>query len=93
MSRYPFLYLCGVAAGRVTWRRERNLHLPLVHAPGSVVDVTTYNGYRFRIEHARQVPVPALPEGWEGRPDVQVRCRNYQFAVAYFGASEPPKYA
>lgn len=88
MDRYPFVYICGVSSGLRVLRRERNLHLPLAHAEGQVVDVTTYNGYRVQIDNARVLDVPALPSGWHGRPEAQVRCRNYQFAVAYFGA--PP---
>ena len=31
------------------------------------------------------LPIPPLPNGWEGKPDEHVRCKNFQFAVAYFG--------
>ena len=85
MDRYPFIYVCGVAAGPIAERGARNLHLPLRHAPGEVVEQTTYNGYRFRAEHAALVHVPELPDNFGGLPRAHHRCRNFQFAVAMFG--------
>lgn len=88
MDRFPYVYVCGVAGGPKAQRHDRNLHLPLVYAAGEVVDVTTYNGYRVLATDARQLVVPALPSGWEGLSEEHVRCKNYQFAVAFFG--HPP---
>lgn len=87
MDRYPFLYVCGVGAGARSMRRTTNIHLPLRFEAGAVVDATSWNGYRFRAVNAVQLVVPALARGWNGLPDAQTQCRNFQFAVAYFGAS------
>lgn len=89
MDRFPYVYVCGVGAGPLALRRARNLHLPLAHAPGEVVEVTTYNGYRVRARDARRLDIPPLPAGWEGKPEAHVRCKNFQFAVAHFGY--PPR--
>jgi hypothetical protein len=91
MDRYPYLYVCGVAAGSKSGRKEKNLHLPLRYAAGAVVEATTHSGFHFRIENAEKVDVPALPEGWEGKPREHTRCKNFQFAVACFGY--PPRVA
>lgn len=40
------------------------------------------------VENARELPIPALPESWEGRDRETTRCKNFQFGVAYFGYSE-----
>lgn len=85
MDRYPFVYICGVAMGATSDRQANNLHLPLQFEAGSVIELTTYNGYRVRAENARRMPIPSLPDGWQGRPLEQTRCKNYQFGVAYFG--------
>ena len=85
MDRYPYVYICGVGSGPKALRRDRNLHFPLEHAAGEVAEITTYNGYRFRAENARLLPIPPLPSGWQGKSEEHVRCRNFQFAVAYFG--------
>jgi hypothetical protein len=88
MDRYPFVYICGVAMGATSDRQANNLHLALQFETGSVVELTTYNGYRVRAENARRMPIPALQDGWQGRPLEQTRCKNYQFGVAYFGGPE-----
>ena len=85
-DRFPFVYICGVAAGPVRLRGERNLHLPLRPQPGAGACATTYNGFRFVVENAALVTVPSLPRGWHGLPDAHTQCRNFQFAVAVFGA-------
>jgi hypothetical protein len=85
MDRYPYLYVCGVGAGRKEDLWKENFHLPLSYAAGSVVEKTSYNGYRFRVENAAEVVVPELREGWEGKPREHTRCKNFQFAVACFG--------
>lgn len=85
MAQFPYLYVCGVSAGRKEDRWQENLHLPLRYAEGAVVEKETYNGYRFRIENATQVDIPELPEGWQGKPREHTRCKNFQFAVAAFG--------
>lgn len=91
MDRYPFLYVCGVGAGARSTRRTTNLHLPLRYEEGAVVDATSWNGYRFRAFNAEQLVVPALARGWNGLPDAQTQCRNFQFAIAYFGPRDGRK--
>jgi len=83
--RYPYVYVCGVGTGPRGELRNKNFHFPLKLAEGEVAEATTYNGYRFRAENAIALPIPPLPNGWEGKPDEHVRCKNFQFAVAYFG--------
>ncbi len=85
MDRFPYLYVCGVAAGRVTERGAKNLHFPLRYAPGEVARITTYNGYVVQAEHAAVVTVPELPESFAGLARSHYRCRTFQFAVAAFG--------
>ncbi len=91
MDRFPYLYLCGVASGRLVDRGVNNMHLPLRHAPGEVVEYTSYNGYHFRAEHAALVAVPELPDGFAGLPRAHHRCRNFQFAVSVFGFPPSPE--
>ena len=83
--RFPYVYVCGVGTGPRADLRHKNFHFPLEPAPGEVAEATTYNGYRFRAENAVALLIPPLPAGWEGKPDEHVRCKNFQFAVAYFG--------
>jgi hypothetical protein len=83
MSRYRYVYICGVASGPKAERGQKNLHLPLEYAEGHVEEATTYNGYTFRAHNARALIIPPLPAGWGGKPDEHTRCKNFQFAVAY----------
>jgi len=93
MARYPYVYICGVAAGPISERAGRNLHLPLRSAEGEIVDVVTYNGYRFRAQNAVRVPIPPLADDWNGLDREHARCRNFQFAVAQFGYPSLPRAA
>jgi hypothetical protein len=88
IDRYPYVYVCGVASGPITERRHRNLHFPLEYAEGRVAEVTTHNGYLFRAHNAVALTIPPLPAGWGGKPEAHTRCKNFQFAVAYFGGSD-----
>lgn len=90
-DRYPYAYVCGVAAGPTALRRTRNLHLPLRYAEGSTVGVTTYNDYTITALNAQSVPFTALPDDWNGLPKGHVRCKNFQFAVAAFGYPSVPR--
>jgi hypothetical protein len=86
MARYPYLYICGVAAGPRGERRLRNLHVPLQFSEGHLTEVRTYNGYVFRARNAVSVVIPPLPAGWNGIDDTEhTGCKNFQFAVAAFG--------
>lgn len=86
---FPFVYVCGVSAGQVNLRAERNLHLPVRYAPGRAVERTTYNGYRIVISNAEERRIPALPEYWMGLPNIHRRCKTFQFGVAYFRNDVP----
>jgi hypothetical protein len=88
LDRYPYVYLCGVGVGPKPELRNQNLHLPLRFKASGFVEKTTYNGYEFRAQNA-EVVVPSLPDGWMGLEREHVRCKNFQFAVACFGAREP----
>jgi hypothetical protein len=86
MDRYPYLYICGVAAGPRSERSHRNLHFPLQYEEGHVAETHTHNGYVLRARNAVAVAIPALPEGWNGiQKREHTRCKNFQFAVAAFG--------
>jgi hypothetical protein len=63
----------------------------LKYVEGAVVEATTYNGYTFRAQNAVLLPIPPLPLGWEGKTEEHVRCKNFQFAVAYFGYPPPAR--
>ena len=85
MERFPYVYVCGVAAGPLRERGARNLHIPLRYSEGQDTEVMTYNGYRFRAHNAAMIAIPALPDDWNGLPRQHARCKNFQFAVAMFG--------
>ena len=85
LGAFPYLYICGVASGRKDELAGKNLHLPLRHSPGSVVEATTYNGYQFRLTDAELLPIPPLPAGWKGLPLEHTQCKNFRFAVSVFG--------
>lgn len=85
MDRYEYVYVCGVGSGPKKTLARKNLHFPLVYAAGESVAANTYNGYRITAQNARVLPIPVLPDGWNGRDRETTRCKNFQFAVAYFG--------
>ena len=88
MARFPYLYICGVALGPRRELAGKNLHFPLEYRKGLVAETTTYNGYVLRALNASAVPIPRLPDGWGGIANPEhTRCRNFQFAVARFGAA------
>ena len=80
-----FLYVCGVGSGPKVKLREQNVHLPLRYAEGQVVTEPTYNGYLVTARNAVALPIPALPQGWNGLHDEMTRCKNFRFGVASFG--------
>jgi hypothetical protein len=90
MDQYEYVYLCGVGSGPRKSLAGKNFHLPLRFAAGEAVTATTYNGYVITAANAAAVPIPALPPGWKGRDLETTRCKNFQFAVAYFGYPEEP---
>jgi hypothetical protein len=86
MDRYPYVYVCGVGAGSKAGLGARNVHFPLAFEAGATASVTTWNGYVITATNARQLPIEPLPAGWHGRDEETTRCKNFQFAVQYFGA-------
>ena len=94
LGRYPYVYVCGVGSGPKSELRSQNLHFPLRYAAGKVATAVSYNGYTFTAHDAEELVIPewplgmegkALPPAFEGKPLEHVRCKNYRFAVAYFG--------
>lgn len=76
----PVYYLCGVSPAG--W--SSNLHVPFTHDRDGVIDVRAYDGTRVLIEGARALPIAEVPDGFEGRPASQTRCRNWRFAREWF---------
>ena len=87
IDAFPYLYLCGVGAGKKDERHRTNLHFPLRYEAGAVAERITESGYRFVAEDAVALHIPELPAGWNGLPEEHYRCKNFQFGVAYFGTS------
>lgn len=81
------VYICGVAKGPEPERKHRNLHFPVRHKLGARATLTTYNGYVLAVMNAEQLDIPALPDGWNRLPLKHTRCKNFQFAQAYFGSA------
>ena len=85
--QHRFLYVCGVGSGPQNQLRDKNFHLPLRYEEGARVVRQTYNGYRIIAYNAAEISIPALEPGWGGRDLETTRCKNFQFGVAYFGAT------
>jgi len=79
------IYVCGVAMGPENQRRYRNLHLPVRYELGATATATTYNGYEVELRNATALPIPPVPDGYNGLPTRHTRCKNFQFGLAYFG--------
>jgi hypothetical protein len=82
---FPFLYLCGVGVGPKNLLHQKNFHLALRPEPGAREVRETYNGYTITVENAVALPIPELPEGWNGLNRETTRCKNFRFGVEYFG--------
>lgn len=90
MDRYEYVYICGVGPGPKKTLARKNFHWPLKYAAGEVVTASTYNGYVISAEDAVVVPIPMRQDGWNGLDRETTRCKNFQFAVAYFGNEVTP---
>lgn len=89
MDTYPYVYVCGVGTGPKKELGGKNLHFPLRYKEGAVATKTTYNGYVFTATNAEELPIPELPEGFNGITNREhLRCKNFRFAVSVFG--QPP---
>lgn len=84
---FPFLYVCGVGIGPKDRLHEKNFHLALRAQEGAATSAETYNGYTFEVTNAVALPIPELPENWNGLPREMTRCKNFRFGVEYFGYS------
>lgn len=78
----PLLYLCGVSSG---YKHANNLHVAFRPQHASVIEGRTWNGFKFVIENAEQLAIPALPAGFLGLPASYTTCRNFQFGWTVFG--------
>jgi hypothetical protein len=88
--KYDSLYICGVARGPVSQRSTNNLHLALEPRLGSRFTHYTYNGYLLSIRNAAKLPIPELPERWQGLSAAYTRCCNFRFCAYRFGYWSPP---
>ena len=79
------MYVCGVGGGPAKERGGKNFHFPLRYEKNGFVAKTTYNGYIVTARNAVELPIHPLPDGWNGRDLETTRCKNFQFAVEYFG--------
>jgi hypothetical protein len=83
---FDYLYLCGVAA---PYQWERNFHLALrPAAPETITEAETSNGFRVSVQGLEAVPIPTLPDGFQGLAKAYTTCRNFQFGVASYGWQE-----
>jgi DNA repair photolyase len=83
LNKHPFeyIYMCGVA--RTRW--ADNLHIPMVHAPGEMIEDVTYLGVPILIQNARRLEIPWIEDGWNNFPQSFTTCRNWQFGIKYYG--------
>ena len=84
---FPYLYLCGVGTGPDKQLYLKNFHLPVRYQEGGHVTRETYNGYTLTLENAEALEIPKLDLDWNGLPKRTTNCKNFHFAVAYFGYS------
>jgi hypothetical protein len=71
LNKHPFeyIYMCGVA--RTRW--ADNLHIPMVQAPGEMIEDVTYLGVPILIQNARRLEIPWIEDGWNNLPQLAVR--------------------
>jgi hypothetical protein len=74
------IYLCADAV-----IRDAGLHFALLPEEGAAARVTTYNGIEITATNARQLAIPALPDGFGGKEHAFTSCCNWQFGVEYYG--------
>ena len=85
MDRYRYVYVCGVGCGPKAKLAEQNFHWALRYEESSLITSSTYNGYIVTARNAVALPIPGLPDGWNGRDRGTTRCKNFRFGVEYFG--------
>ena len=85
MDRYRYVYVCGVGCGPKMKLAARNFHWALQYEESSLIKASTYNGYIVTARNAVALPIRELPDGWNGRDRETTRCKNFRFAVEYFG--------
>ncbi len=77
---YDYIYLCGV-----TGPKYPGLHLALAPEASATACAATYNGIIITVQGARQLEIPALPDGYAGMSRRYTTCCNWQFGVRYYG--------
>lgn len=84
VRNYSYLYLCGMPNDYPTNGALKNFHLALAPKAAGAVSRRTYNGYTVTVTGAEALPIPDLPDDFEGLPRKHTRCKNFQFGVEYF---------
>jgi hypothetical protein len=84
---FQYLYICGVGEGPKDLLYKKNFHLALRPSDGAATSAETYNGYTFEVTNAVALPIPELPENWNGLTREMTRCKNFRFGVEHFGYS------
>jgi hypothetical protein len=82
-AKYRHIYLCADAV-----IPDCGLHFALLPEEGTSAQVTTYNGIEITAVNARQLVIPSLPDGFEGREHAYTSCCNWQFGVEYYGLGQ-----
>lgn len=77
-----FMYICGVA---LVGGYRNNLHLALKPRANAFAHVTAYTGDVLTVSGAEAMPIPELPQLYNGMSAEFTTCRNFQWAVATFG--------
>lgn len=88
-ANYRAVYLCGVAEGKTSDRRYRNLHLPMKSAAGQQFEYNTYNNYTVTVTDAELLPIPIIGDWWNGFSPAFTHCCNFRFGVSLFGIPDP----
>ena len=79
-ATFDYFYLCGV-----TRRWRDNFHLALRPEPEGSASAETFAGMTVDVTGAVAMPIPALPDGFQGLPASFTTCRNFQFGEAAYG--------
>jgi hypothetical protein len=81
-----YFYLCGVASGPRSKRRDNNLHLAVRPNPGSIATIRSVYGPVFTIHDAEKIeiqdPIQSLPHLGES----YTTCKNFRFATQMYEA-------
>lgn len=86
-DEHPFnqLYICGLASGPESGRRDKNLHLALKEITGAEFEHQSYNGFRFVIRNAERLLIPEPDPRLAHLGSSHCRCCNFRFGTRYYG--------